>query len=116
MAEEKIKEGSTPANNSINSEKEERLESFFCNTGAFGGGIIGALIGSMIYKFGKRLGKIKRFKRIAAVLTKEIHLSKKLHVNCPECGRPLKGATREMIGDTGVCPKCRAEFIIEQSQ
>ena len=29
------------------------------------------------------------------------------------CGRSLKGATQAMIGDTGVCPKCRTEFVIE---
>lgn len=35
-----------------------------------------------------------------------------LHIDCPQCGRSLKGATGEMIGDTGVCPKCKAEFIL----
>lgn len=40
--------------------------------------------------------------------------NKKLRLNCPQCGRLLKGATREMIGDIGVCPKCKAEFAIEQ--
>ena len=40
--------------------------------------------------------------------------NKKLRLNCPQCGRLLKGATREMIGDIGVCPKCKAEFTIEQ--
>ena len=40
--------------------------------------------------------------------------SVKLKVNCPRCGRSLRGATQEMIGDTGVCPKCKAEFGIEQ--
>lgn len=42
--------------------------------------------------------------------------SNKLQVNCPKCGRLLKGATREMIGDIGVCPKCKVEFVIEQEQ
>ena len=37
----------------------------------------------------------------------------RLVVHCPECGRSLKGATKDMIGDTGVCPKCKAEFTIE---
>ncbi|MFC1636346.1 hypothetical protein ACFL5Z_16065 [Planctomycetota bacterium] len=37
-------------------------------------------------------------------------------VNCPQCGRSLRGATREMIGDTGVCPKCKAEFLIKQNK
>jgi hypothetical protein len=40
----------------------------------------------------------------------------KLKVNCPKCSRRLKGATQEMIGDIGVCPKCKAEFVIEQKQ
>lgn len=39
--------------------------------------------------------------------------SKKLRLACPECGHPLYGATYEMIGDTGVCPKCKADFVIE---
>ena len=38
---------------------------------------------------------------------------KKLVIHCPQCGRSLKGATKDMIGDTGVCPKCKAEFTIE---
>lgn len=42
--------------------------------------------------------------------------NRKLRFNCPQCGRPLYGATQEMIGDTGVCPKCKAEFVIEQKQ
>lgn len=41
---------------------------------------------------------------------------KTIIVDCPKCGRWLKGATREMIGDTGVCPKCKAEFVIKQEQ
>ena len=39
--------------------------------------------------------------------------SKNIRINCPECGRSLKGATQEMIGDIGVCPKCKSEFTIE---
>ena len=39
----------------------------------------------------------------------------KLIISCPKCGRLLKGATQEMIGDTGVCPKCKSEFVIEQN-
>lgn len=38
----------------------------------------------------------------------------KLRLDCPQCGHLLKGATTEMIGDIGVCPKCKAEFVIEQ--
>lgn len=38
--------------------------------------------------------------------------SSKLKFHCPNCGRSLYGATKEMIGDTGVCPKCKTEFVI----
>lgn len=41
-------------------------------------------------------------------------MSKKLKISCPQCGHSLKGATEDMIGDTGVCLKCKAEFVIEQ--
>jgi len=41
---------------------------------------------------------------------------KELDVKCPKCGRSLRGATKEMIGDTGVCPKCKTEFEIERKQ
>lgn len=40
--------------------------------------------------------------------------NKKLIIHCPQCYRLLKGATKDMIGDTGVCQKCKAEFTIEQ--
>ncbi len=36
----------------------------------------------------------------------------RLKVRCPSCSRVLRGATREMIGEIGVCPKCGAEFTI----
>jgi len=36
----------------------------------------------------------------------------KLRISCPKCGRSLRGATSDMTGDTGVCPKCKAEFTI----
>lgn len=38
----------------------------------------------------------------------------RINVICPNCGRILKGATKEMIGDVGVCPKCKNEFVIEE--
>lgn len=34
-------------------------------------------------------------------------------VNCPSCGRRLRGATTDMLGDVGVCPHCRTEFTIQ---
>ena len=40
----------------------------------------------------------------------------KLRLECPQCGRSLKGVTEEMIGDIGVCAKCKAEFVIEQKE
>ena len=132
-------EGEKADNNSH--DKEKRLEHFFCSVGVFvcvavylgirsvmrlgilpsillgacAGGV-GTIMGLGIYRLGKRLGKVKGFKGISTVLTKEIYLSKKIWVDCPQCGRLLKGATRGMIGDTGVCPKCKAEFVIKQEQ
>lgn len=41
---------------------------------------------------------------------------KYLKISCPQCGRLLKGATQAMIGDIGVCPKCKTEFVIEQKE
>jgi len=38
----------------------------------------------------------------------------RLKVVCPHCGANLHGATDEMIGDVGVCRKCRQEFTIER--
>ena len=39
-----------------------------------------------------------------------------LKVNCPKCGRRLRGATTKMLGDVGVCPKCKTEFPITEQQ
>lgn len=41
-------------------------------------------------------------------------IRKELRINCTHCGHSLKGATKEMIGDIGVCPKCKVEFTIGQ--
>ena len=38
-----------------------------------------------------------------------------LIVKCPKCGKRLRGATSDMVGDTGVCPRCDAEFEITDS-
>ncbi len=38
----------------------------------------------------------------------------KFAVRCPNCSRKLKGATEKMIGDTGICPKCKTEFEIKR--
>ncbi len=38
--------------------------------------------------------------------------SNKIRIACPECGSRLRGATQEMIGDIGVCGKCKCEFRI----
>ena len=40
---------------------------------------------------------------------------KRLRVKCPQCAKSLKGATEAMIGDTGVCKNCRAEFPIRRT-
>ena len=42
------------------------------------------------------------------------HRKSQLVIRCPQCGRSLKGATQDMIGDIGVCQKCKSEFTIEQ--
>jgi len=49
---------------------------------------------------------------IAGILIYAFKDKKQLIVNCPRCGHLLKGATQEMIGDTAVCPKCEAKFVI----
>lgn len=38
---------------------------------------------------------------------------RRVAVTCPGCGKHLKGATSDMVGDVGVCPTCKAEFEIE---
>lgn len=35
-------------------------------------------------------------------------------IKCPQCGKDLYGATKEMIGEVGICKKCKAEFPIRQ--
>ncbi len=37
---------------------------------------------------------------------------RKLRFACPKCSTNLRGATADMIGDIGVCAKCRHEFTI----
>ncbi len=37
-----------------------------------------------------------------------------INIVCPKCNSILRGATKEMIGDIGVCPKCKSEFVIEE--
>lgn len=39
---------------------------------------------------------------------------KTVSIECPQCGKKLYGATEEMIGEIGVCKKCKAEFTIKQ--
>jgi DNA-directed RNA polymerase subunit RPC12/RpoP len=38
-----------------------------------------------------------------------------LKVRCPKCRAKLNGATKGMIGDTCECPKCKADFTIEEA-
>jgi len=35
-----------------------------------------------------------------------------IRIKCPNCNRKLRGATEDMVGETGVCPKCKTEFEI----
>jgi hypothetical protein len=36
-----------------------------------------------------------------------------LKIKCPGCNRTLKGVTTKMVGDIGVCNKCKTEFTIQ---
>jgi hypothetical protein len=38
---------------------------------------------------------------------------KELLIKCPNCHQRLEGAKENMVGDTGVCPKCKTEFEIK---
>jgi len=38
----------------------------------------------------------------------------KLGINCPNCGHRLYGVTESMIGQIGMCKKCKAEFTIDK--
>ncbi len=40
----------------------------------------------------------------------------RVKATCPRCHRRLRGATTDMIGDVGVCPKCKYEFEIRDDQ
>lgn len=61
--------------------------------------------------FNKDKERVTRFGIIYDDMSK---IYTKLKVQCPGCGRSLKGATEAMIGDAAVCPKCKAEFEIKQ--
>jgi hypothetical protein len=39
--------------------------------------------------------------------------NKEIYMCCPKCKRNLDGVTENMIGDTGVCPKCKTEFELK---
>lgn len=52
---------------------------------------------------------------VAAFMRRLLRIpSNRLRIKCPKCGRALYGATPQMSGETGVCPKCKAEFVIGQ--
>ncbi len=55
----------------------------------------------------------ERYIQLSAIYNDVMRRRTKLKVKCPYCRRSLKGATEAMIGDIGVCPKCKSEFIIE---
>jgi len=42
--------------------------------------------------------------------------TEKIPIICPQCHKRLFGATKDMVGETGICPKCKAEFIIEEKK
>lgn len=53
---------------------------------------------------------------LCALCTSEVRKAstpRKLKFNCPKCGKRLKGATSEMVGEIGVCSHCKTEFEIE---
>ena len=57
----------------------------------------------------------RRLSKLQYKLLKKKNQGKvKIKINCPQCGRSLKGATQDMIRDIGVCPNCKSEFTIEQ--
>ena len=41
-------------------------------------------------------------------------IKKAVSIKCPQCGKKLYRSTEEMIGEVGVCKKCKAEFTIRQ--
>lgn len=41
--------------------------------------------------------------------------NRELNITCPECGHRLWGASLDMVGDIGVCSKCKAEFTIKDT-
>ncbi len=47
------------------------------------------------------------------LLGQGVSSSERLKVRCPSCGARLRGATAAMIGDLGVCAKCKHDFVIE---
>jgi len=55
----------------------------------------------------------ERFRKLCAMYDNMQKQKTKLNIKCPGCGRSVKGITQAMIGDTGACPKCRTEFVIE---
>lgn len=38
----------------------------------------------------------------------------KIKVKCPVCKRSVKGFNEAVVGDTAQCPKCKADFTVEQ--
>ena len=55
----------------------------------------------------------ERFARLSAIYDQVRKQNTKLKVKCPGCRCSLKGINEAMIGYTTVCPKCKAEFTIE---
>jgi len=83
------------------------------------------IVGIYVYRLGRLLANIfkrknaeqkdvERNSQLKAIYDDLQKQTTKLKLKCPGCGRSLKGATEGMVGDVGVCPKCKAEFVIEQ--
>jgi len=63
---------------------------------------------------------IDDYRRIKFAIAEHVeHFSwhnEKVSLKCPGCGKSLKGVTFNMIGDIGICQKCKNEFKISIQQ
>jgi hypothetical protein len=53
--------------------------------------------------------------KLARKTERTIRKTHKVRVCCPQCGGRFSGTT-DMMGDTAVCPKCHAEFVLAEDQ
>jgi hypothetical protein len=52
------------------------------------------------------------FNRVSVHIKNTSWKNKTFNINCPNCNKGLKGIKYSMIGDTGMCSKCKFEFTI----